>query len=79
MRSRSITSIRVADSANTDLDILKSLRNDATPAPRKPYPEEKPEPAPSEVSRPAYQPEPEKLEPAVKESDTADISFGKEK
>jgi len=67
----------VADSANTDLDILKSLRNDATPAPRKPYPEEKPEPAPSEVTRPAYQPEP--VRPAVKESDTADISFGKEK
>ena len=67
----------VSRSENTDLDILRSLRNDPTPAPRKPYPDEAIEVSPSEITRPAAQPRREA--PAVKEADTADISFGNEK
>lgn len=70
----------VADSANTDLDILRSLRNDPKPAPRKPYPDEPVEVSPKEVSKPSYSSyASEPAKPAVKEADTADISFGREK
>ncbi|MBR2676299.1 MAG: hypothetical protein IKE28_05260 [Solobacterium sp.] len=66
----------VAGSANTDLDILKNLRGESTAAPRKPYPEEEEEPAPRPV-KPSYQEAAAK--PAVKEADTADISFGNDR
>ena len=66
----------VAGSANTDLDILKNLRGENKAAPRKPYPEEKEE-------EPIQKPKPSQKEaavkPAVKEADTADISFGSDR
>ncbi len=67
----------VAGSANTDLDILKNLRGESTAAPRKPYPDEEVvEPSPRPVRPAAKEPA---AKPAVKEADTADISFGSDK
>ena len=78
-----------AQSANTDLDILQSLKGDTPrPAPKKPYPDETVEAAPKPAEQPAPvvtavpkpepkpEPEPEPVKPAVKPADTADISFG---
>lgn len=78
-----------AQSANTDLDILQSLRKDARPAVSKPYPDDVIE-VPSKEVQPAVKPATlnipkkpvidenkpvAKPKPAVKEPDTADISF----
>ncbi|MBQ9327850.1 MAG: hypothetical protein IJ225_04885 [Solobacterium sp.] len=61
-------------SANTDLDILRNLRGETPqPAPRKPYPDED-VPVATQV-RPNPRPVVEPETPAVREPDTADISF----